>query len=176
MVLFKKIKCEDLVRAYIDRCRAVQPNINAIVENSFDAAIEDAKQVDRRVRHELDGNRPLTGVSVHSQPLLGIPFTAKDSFAIRDMPWTSGLYTRRGITSAVDSDVIALMRSSGAIFLAMTNVPELVMWWHSTNVLYGRTNNPYDKSRIPGGSSGGECALLASAGSILGVSNLAIKF
>ncbi|CAG2181349.1 unnamed protein product, partial [Oppiella nova] len=61
------------------------------------------------------------------------------------------------------------MRKSGAIFIAMTNIPELGMWWDSYNKLYGRTYNPYDKSRICGGSSGGEAALISAAGSVFGV-------
>ncbi|CAG2178108.1 unnamed protein product [Oppiella nova] len=85
------------------------------------------------------------------------------------MPWTSGLYARKGITAPVDSEVITRLRDAGAIFIGLTNVPELIMWWHSTNILYGRTNNPYDRSRIPGGSSGGECALIASGGSLIGI-------
>ncbi|CAG2111637.1 unnamed protein product [Medioppia subpectinata] len=165
-----KLKCETLVRAYIARCREVQPHINAIIANRYESAITEAQVVDRRVRAELDGQNPvLNGQSIHSQPLLGIPFTCKDSFSVLGMPWTSGLYARKGITGPTDSRVIELLRNAGAIMIAMTNVPELIMWWHSTNILYGRTNNPYDKSRVPGGSSGGECALMASAGSLIGV-------
>ncbi|CAG2111997.1 unnamed protein product, partial [Medioppia subpectinata] len=165
-----QLKCETLVRAYIARCREVQPHINAIIANRYESAITEAQAVDRRVRAELDGQHPvLNGQSIHSQPLLGIPFTCKDSFSVSGMPWTSGLYARKGITGPTDSRVVELLRNAGAIMIAMTNVPELIMWWHSTNILYGRTNNPYDKSRVPGGSSGGECALMASAGSLIGV-------
>ncbi len=164
------MKSEDVVRAYIDRCLLVQPHIRAIIQDSFSLAILEAKQVDKRVEHELDGNPPKDGQSIHSQPFLGVPFTTKDSISVKDMFLTSGLYTRKCMTATEDSEVISLMRKSGAIFIAMTNVPELVMWWDSYNKLYGRTFNPYDKSRICGGSSGGEGALLSSAGSVIGVS------
>ncbi|CAG2102359.1 unnamed protein product [Medioppia subpectinata] len=159
----RKITSEEVVRAYIDRCRSVQPHINAIIQDNYDEALKEAKQVDRRVREAA------VGQSFESQPFLGVPFSCKDSIAIKDFLWTSGLYTRKGITADADSHVIALMRKSGAIFIALTNIPELGMWWDSYNKLYGRTYNPYDKSRISGGSSGGEAALISAAGSVFGV-------
>lgn len=61
------------------------------------------------------------------------------------------------------------LKSAGAILLAVTNVPEGIMWGETANTLFGRTNNPYDTRRSPGGSSGGEAALIASAGSIFGI-------
>ena len=63
------------------------------------------------------------------------------------------------------------VKDAGAILLAITNVPELALWWESSNKLYGRTNNPYDVRRTPGGSSGGEGALIAAAGSVIGLGN-----
>lgn len=61
------------------------------------------------------------------------------------------------------------MKDAGAILLAVTNVPEVCMWWESVNVVYGRTSNPYDSRRISGGSSGGEAALISAAGSVIGI-------
>lgn len=61
------------------------------------------------------------------------------------------------------------MKDAGAILLAVTNVPEVCMWWESMNVVYGRTRNPYDSRRISGGSSGGEAALISAAGSVIGI-------
>jgi fatty acid amide hydrolase 2 len=55
--------------------------------------------------------------------------------------------------------------------LAITNVPELALWWETSNTIYGRTNNPYDSRRTPGGSSGGEGAIIAAAGSVIGLGN-----
>jgi len=63
------------------------------------------------------------------------------------------------------------VKDAGAILLAITNVPELALWWESSNKLYGRSNNPYDVRRTPGGSSGGEGALIAAAGSVIGLGN-----
>lgn len=61
------------------------------------------------------------------------------------------------------------MKNAGAILLAVTNVPEVCMWWESANVVYGRTRNPYDSRRSSGGSSGGEAALISAAGSVIGI-------
>ena len=68
-----------------------------------------------------------------------------------------------------DATVVARMRSAGAILLGVTNVPEFACWFESDNLVYGRTNNPYDVSRTPGGSSGGEAAIIAAGGSPLGL-------
>lgn len=70
--------------------------------------------------------------------------------------YTAGMVGRKDVIGERDSDVVALMKAAGAIVLAVTNVPELCMWWETSNKLYGRTNNPYDTNRTPGGSSGGE--------------------
>jgi Asp-tRNA(Asn)/Glu-tRNA(Gln) amidotransferase A subunit family amidase len=63
------------------------------------------------------------------------------------------------------------LKEAGAILLAITNVPELALWWETSNTIYGTTNNPYDSRRTPGGSSGGEGAIIAAAGSVIGLGN-----
>lgn len=69
---------------------------------------------------------------------------------------TAGLWVRKGMLAEEDADTVRLMREAGAIPLCVTNVSELCMWWESSNIIYGRTNNPYLNCRIVGGSSGGE--------------------
>lgn len=76
---------------------------------------------------------------------------------------------RKGTKADEDATVIANMRKAGAIPLCLTNTPELVLWYDSDNNLYGRSNNPYDLSRIVGGSSGGEGCLISAAGSLVGI-------
>ena len=98
-----------------------------------------------------------------------MPFTCKDSIAIKGLAWTAGVKIRKGIKADKDAIVISNMRKSGAIPLCLTNTPELVLWYDSDNKLYGRTNNPYDLSRIVGGSSGGEGCLISAAGSLVGI-------
>ncbi|XP_054159898.1 fatty-acid amide hydrolase 2-B-like [Oppia nitens] len=165
-----KLKSQTLVKAYIDRIKSVQPVINAVVDQRYTEALLEAIEIDKRVLHELYGNDPLIpGVSIHDQPLLGIPLSVKNSIGVEGMAFDAGHEPRKGEKSKTDSKVIQSLRKAGAIPLVMTNVPELTSWWDSSNKIYGQTNNPYDLSRIPGGSSGGEAALIASAGSLIGV-------
>jgi fatty acid amide hydrolase 2 len=150
--------------------KTVQPHINAIIDQRYAEAVLEAIEIDKRVHHELCGNDPLISeLSIYNQPLLGIPFSCKDSISIEGMAFDGGLVDRKGVNAKEDASVIALLREAGAIPIVLTNIPEIIMWWDAYNKLYGRTNNPYDLSCIPGGSSGGEGALLASAGSVVGV-------
>lgn len=165
-----KLKSEVLVKAYIDRIKTVQTFINATVDQRFAEAVLEAIEIDKRVQHELFGNDPLIPqLSINDQPLLGIPFSCKDSIAIEGLAFDGGLESRKGVKAKSDAKVIQLLRDSGAIPIVLTNIPEILMWWNSSNKIYGQTNNPYDLSLSPGGSSGGEGALISSAGSLIGV-------
>ncbi|XP_054156891.1 fatty-acid amide hydrolase 2-A-like [Oppia nitens] len=166
-----QLKSEDLVKAYINRIKIVEPHINAVIDERYELAIEEAIEVDKRVKHELAGNPPLNGLSIDSQPLLGIPFSGKDSVAIKGMRYTSGCPTRKDIKATDDAGSVRHMRSAGAIPVCLTNVPELLMWWNAHNKTFGQTYNPYDKSIIPGGSTGGNASLIAAAGSIVGIAS-----
>lgn len=168
------MKSEEVVKAYIERCKAVNGDLNAMVDDNFDDALKEARLVDARVQREMLGNRLPDERSVHEYPFLGVPFTTKDSIGAKGKSFTGGLYIRKGFKAEVDSEAVRRMKEiGGAIFLGITNVPELVMWCDSFNRVYGQTNNPYDKSRIPGGSSGGEGSLIAAAGSVIGVTTVA---
>lgn len=117
-----QLKSEELVNAYIERAREVQPFTNAYIQNRFEDALEEAREVDRRVQEELNGEPPRGGkASIHSQSLLGIPFSAKDSIGICGMYWTAGMLDRKGYRSRDDSIVIKNVRAAGAIPIAMTN-------------------------------------------------------
>ncbi|KAF2350042.1 Amidase signature domain [Trinorchestia longiramus] len=104
-----------------------------------------------------------------TQPLLGVPFTVKESIAVAGMIHTGGLISRRYTLSTRDALVVERLRKAGAILLATTNVSELGNWWESENRLYGATSNPYDLNRTPGGSSGGEAALMCACGTPLSI-------
>ena len=121
-----------------------------MIDERFDDAILDAIEVDKRVKHELAHNEPLTEVSIHSQPLLGIPFSGKDSQMIKGLLISSGSPKRRNIKAEEDATPVRRMKEAGAIPICMTNVPELLMWWYAYNKTFGATCNPYDKSVIPG--------------------------
>lgn len=85
------------------------------------------------------------------------------------MLWTFGLQCRKNVRADEDADVIARIKAAGGILIAVTNIPEFNLWQETRNCLFGETNNPYDTTRTTGGSSGGEAALLASCGTVLGI-------
>lgn len=163
----RQLTSESIVRAFINRARLVQGYLNAIIDDRYDQAIEDAKAIDEFLK-----TCTLTENELADQkPFLGIPFTVKDSVQVTGMKWTSGSVVRKDMVATEDAPVVRNLRKSGAIPIAITNVPELLLWMASSNKLYGATNNPFDSSRVPGGSSGGEGALVTSCGSPLSVCN-----
>jgi fatty acid amide hydrolase 2 len=128
-------------------------------------AREEAKKIDELIRVTTDKKK------LEQLTFLGVPFTAKDSVCIQGCKVTVGLVCRANEYSDHDTDVVIQLRNAGAIPIAITNTPELLLWWDAENKLTGRTCNPYDLSRIPGGSTGGCATLVASAASILSVAS-----
>uniref|UniRef100_A0A7N6BA76 Amidase domain-containing protein n=1 Tax=Anabas testudineus TaxID=64144 RepID=A0A7N6BA76_ANATE len=131
----------------------------------FSLADREAAQVDKLIEEESGGEEVLED----RLPLLGVPLSVKEAFALQGMPFTAGLFSRRGIIANVDAPPVALLKRAGAIPLGVTNTSELCMWMESHNHLYGITKNPYDLERIPGGSSGGEGSILGGAGAVIGI-------
>ncbi|KAH6934943.1 hypothetical protein HPB50_002309 [Hyalomma asiaticum] len=145
-----KVKSVDVVSAYIRRIREVQPILNAVVEDRFEEALEDAKEVDKFV-----GSGTMSASQMSTEkPLLGLPFTSKNSIAIKGMRQDAGSLYWHGRRAAEDAPSVAFLKAAGAIPLALTNVPELCMWDDSQNLVDGCTRNPHDTRRSPGGSSG----------------------
>ncbi len=148
----------EVVEAHLERIEAVNPKINAVVTLAAEEARAEAKAAERAVpRGEALG------------PFHGVPFSIKDSID------TAGIQTQRGSKLFVghvpqkDATVVARMRAAGAIPLMKTNVPEFSGWWETDNLVTGRTNNPWNPDRTPGGSSGGEAAAIASGMSPVGL-------
>lgn len=102
-------------------------------------------------------------------PLHGVPVTIKDSFETAGMRTTSGLPARSGYVPKKDATVVARLKAAGAIVLGKTNLPEYLSGCHCCNPIFGGTNNPWDLSRTPGGSSGGSAAAIASGMSALDI-------
>jgi len=102
-------------------------------------------------------------------PLHGVPMTIKDTLETTGVICTGGTKGRANYVPKAYATAVARLRAAGAIFLGKTNVPELAGAIESDNLVYGRTNNPYDLARTPGGSSGGEAAIVAACGSPLGL-------
>lgn len=153
----RKIKAHDLVKLYCDRIAAVNPQLNAVVDGPFLEALEEAKEVDRK----LD-NGEYSEEALKQKPFLGVPFTTKDSTAVGGKLHTLGLISRKNVKADEDAECVRLMKESGGIIIATTNIPEVCKWIESRNMLVGQTNNPYDLRRSAGGSSGGEAALISA--------------
>uniref|UniRef100_A0A8C2X9U9 Fatty acid amide hydrolase 2b n=1 Tax=Cyclopterus lumpus TaxID=8103 RepID=A0A8C2X9U9_CYCLU len=134
-------------------------------DSAFDAALQEATQVDKLIEEETGGEEVLED----RLPLLGVPLSVKESFALQGMPFTTGLVSRRGVVATVDCPPVALLKRAGAIPMGVTNTSELCMWSESNNHLHGITSNPYDFERIAGGSSGGEGSILGGAGAVIGI-------
>lgn len=150
-----KISSVDVVQTHIDWIKKVNPALNAMVVHRFEAALNEAKKADRVIN---EGSREELPV-YH-----GVPCSIKESFALEGMPNTSGLPARKGLRAEKNATVVERYLKAGAIPLGVTNISELCMWMESDNRVYGRSNNPYDKRRIVGGSSGGEGAIIGAGG------------
>lgn len=159
LVSGREISSREAVEAHIDHLVRLNPALNAAVEMRFEQALDEADQADARLAAG-DDDLP---------PFHGVPCTIKESFGLTGMRQTSGLYARRHVRAHQDATTVARMRAAGAIPIATSNVSELCMWMESANAVYGRSNNPYDTTRIVGGSSGGEGALVGAGASPFGL-------
>jgi amidase len=152
----KEITSLEVVDAYLERIETVNPQLNAVVQVGADVARDQARAADAALaRGKVKG------------PLHGVPMTFKDSLDTAGVISTGGTTGRRSFVPVQDATVVARMRAAGAILLGKTNTPELTLSIETDNLIYGRTNNPYDLSRTPGGSSGGAAAIIAAGGSPL---------
>ena len=154
----KKVSSVELVDAYLARIAVVNPKLNAVVQLRADEARADAKRADA----------DLARGKVHG-PLHGLPFTAKDSFDAAGIISTAGTQGWAKRVPDTDATLVGRLRRAGAILLGKTNTPEFTWSDETDNLVYGRTNNPYDLTRTPGGSSGGPAAILAACGSPLDI-------
>jgi amidase len=145
-----RLSARDACEAAIARIEKLDGAINAVVVRDFDRARVQAAERDmQRAR----GERP---------PLLGVPMTVKESLDVAGLPTTWGLVPFREFRAKEDAVVVARLKAAGAVILGKTNVPVGLADWQSTNPVYGRTVNPLDRSRSPGGSSGGAAAAVAA--------------
>ena len=148
------------VDAHIRRAQSTHAAINAIVAERYTQARAEAAAADQLLA---------TAGTVGLPPLHGVPCTIKECFAFAGMPNTAGLVSRRNVPISTDAVTVTRIRQAGAIPIGVTNTSELCMWLESSNRVYGRTNNPYDRRCMVGGSSGGEGAIVASGASPFGL-------
>lgn len=161
------LKSEEVVRAYVERCNEVNPLINAVVEDCFDAALEEAKKVDLLVASK---QIPIE-VMGRDTPMLGVPVTIKESIGVAGMSNQSGRRYNKKRNAIEDAPAVAQIKKSGAIVILVSNTPELCLQWETYNHVTKLTKNPYNLKRTVGGSSGGEAALIGAGASVCGLSS-----
>ncbi|XP_073978547.1 fatty-acid amide hydrolase 2-like [Rhodnius prolixus] len=160
-----EIKSRDIVDACIERIKAVNPIVNAIVQDRFKEAQKEADEVDEYIAANLDNVEKIE----KDKPLLGIPFTVKETCSLKGMSFAIGCLLRKGTIAEDDGEAVKELKKAGGIPIAVTNTPEYGMSWETNNLVTGCTRNPYNFYRSAGGSSGGEGAIISSAGSLCGI-------
>lgn len=152
------VSCREVLQAHLVRIRAVNPMLNALVEATDpEVCLRLAAHADECVAR----GAPLGA-------LHGLPVAVKDVMRVAGLACSGGSRALRAVANS-DATVVSRLRAEGAIVIGLTNVPEMGHGGESDNTLYGRTNNPYDLTRTPGGSSGGPAALVAAGGAALSV-------
>ena len=155
----RKFSSAELVEAHLEQIARVDPAIHATVAVFREKALELARRADQDLARGCSPG-----------PLHGVPFSIKDSIEVEGTVCTAGTWGRREASaSCKDATAVARLREAGAIPLAKTNLPDLLFAFETDNLLFGPTRNPYDQTRTPGGSSGGEAALIAACGSPCGL-------
>lgn len=153
----REVTSRELVERTLARIEAVDGELNAVTAIYPERALAAAEEDDRR------------RAAGASDPLLGLPVTVKDTLDVEGWPTTAGVVAARDRIAAADCSAVRRLREAGAIVIAKTNVPECSSDAETDNALFGRTDNPHDRTRTPGGSSGGEAALLGADASVIGV-------
>ena len=148
----------DLVEAHLAKIERLNPTLNAYVHVDADRARHAARDAEAAV---------MNGKSLG--PLHGVPISIKSSIDVAGLRCEAGTRLRAGSVPSSDAPLVTRLKKAGAIVLGVTNTPELLMAWETDNLLYGRTNSPWDLQRTPGGSSGGEAAAIAAGMSSGGV-------
>ncbi|MFZ0802373.1 MAG: amidase, partial [Terriglobales bacterium] len=154
----KKVSPVELVDAHLARIESLNPKLNAFIQVDAAGALAQARLAEDAVMRKQKLG-----------PLHGVPLSIKSSIEVAGLRQEAGTKLRAGLTAKKDAPLVSRLRNAGAIILGTTNTPELLMAWETDNLLYGRSNNPWDLSRTPGGSSGGEAAAIASGCSAGGV-------
>jgi aspartyl-tRNA(Asn)/glutamyl-tRNA(Gln) amidotransferase subunit A len=165
LIRTKEISPVEVIKVHLDRIEMVNPKVNAVVTLMRDNAVTAAKAAEKAVM-----NGDVLG------PLHGVPFSIKDALD------TAGVLTQRGSrlfagnVPAQDATSVARFKAAGGIPLMKSNLPEFSAWTETDNLVTGRTNNPWNLERTPGGSSGGESAAIAAGMSPIGIgSDVAIS-
>ncbi|HSZ63055.1 MAG TPA: amidase [Terriglobales bacterium] len=154
----KEVSPVEVAQAHLDRIEQLNPKLNAFVDVQPEAVLAQARAAETAIVRGEDVG-----------PLHGVPLSIKSAIDVAGHRCEAGSRLRAGYVAAEDAPLVARLRAAGAVILGVTNTPELLMAWETDNLLYGRTNNPWDLTRTAGGSSGGEAAAIAAGLSAGGV-------
>ena len=156
----RSLSSREVVQAHLDRIGTVNDAVNAITVVFAEEALSAADSADAALaRGDAVG------------PLHGLPITVKENLDVLGSATTMGIVSMKDTIPDKDAPVIRHLKDAGAIVIGRTNMPDFGMRWHTDNDLHGPTLNPWDPSRTPGGSSGGEAAAIATGMSPLGIGN-----
>jgi len=153
----RAISVTELAEAHIRQIERLNPTLNALIDFDAERVLTRARKHD-----EWKGTRA-------RRPLFGLPVTVKSSIATRGLKCEIGSLLHKGEVPAHDAVAVARLRAAGALIVGTTNCPEFLMAYETDNLLHGRTRNPWDLERSPGGSSGGESAAIAAGMSAAGL-------
>jgi amidase len=156
----RQTSSQEVIEAHLRRIEAVNPSVNAVTVVLGEQALETAKAADRAAAG--GGDLP---------PFHGVPFTVKGNIDVAGTPTTQGLKALAGAYPSRDAPVVERLKAAGAIPIGRTNLATIAVRWHCDSELWGATVNPWDRSRTPGASSGGEAVALATGMSPLGLGN-----
>ena len=147
----RKVGCLEILDHYLERVDRFNPDLNAVIGTKVQKAREQARSADQALsRNERWG------------PLHGVPMTVKDSFDVKGLPTTWGVPAQKDNIATSDALSVKRLQNAGAIIFGKTNIPMWLADCQSFNSIYGRTRNPWNPNRTPGGSSGGSAAALAA--------------
>ena len=154
-----KLSAEEVMQAHLDRIQIINPSINALIQR---VDPEECLRASRRIDESIANNMPIG-------KMCGVPIAIKDTLRVKGLISSCGCRGFYKEKADHDATLVARLKREGAIVLGLTNVPEMCIGADSENSLYGRTNNPYDLSMTPGGSSGGSAALIAAGGAVFSI-------
>jgi amidase len=160
MIASGEVTSTEVIEAHLARIAEVNPHLNAVTVTLTDEARATAAAVDRAV---AAGNK--------LGPLAGVPFSVKENIDVAGSATTWGVAALSGQIASADAPMVARLRDAGAIPIARTNLPDFAFRWHTESGRAGHTRNPWDPTRTPGGSSGGEAVALATGMTPLGLGN-----
>ena len=161
-----QVSAVELLELHLRRIERYNPELNAIVTPNYEEARLTAREMDEEIAGTEGGSQRVPGLrptrGSRSRPLRGLPVTIKDCIYVKGLTTTGGLTERVGVIDEEDAPLVARVRAAGAVIMGKTNVPPYASDWQSNNAVFGRSNNPWDLKRTPGGSTGGGAAAVAA--------------